>query len=43
MTRSDALVFSLSLDFKALNLKLGMGLLLRVWLGGGGGAKILIF
>ena len=33
-TRSDALVFGLSLDLKALNLKLGMRILLQVWLVG---------
>ena len=48
-TRSDALVFGLSLDFKASNLKLGMKHLLRVCLGElrfffcGGGGKLIQF
>ena len=33
-TRLDALVFGLSLDFKTLNLKPGMRVLLLVWGGG---------
>ena len=41
-TRLDALVFGLSLDFKTLNLKPVMRLLLLVLAGGLGRVKILI-